>query len=91
MKNTLSVFDLKQQKSIQNQTKKINQNKIPNQNFKFDFQIHSKLYLGTFRLRTLPRRESAIYMGTFVLRTLPCPRTFVRFAHERSFLSRTKV
>ena len=71
MKNTLSVFDLKQQKNIQIEIKKINQKQIQNQNFKFDFQIHSKLYLGIFRLRALPRRESAIHVGTFRLRTLP--------------------
>ena len=81
MKNEKHAFCFRFEttKEHSNQNKKNQLKQIQNQNFRFDFEIHSKLYLELFDFALYPRRESAIYMGTFRLRTLPCSRTLVRF------------
>lgn len=85
MKQHAFCFRFETTKNIQNQNKK--SIKIQNQNFKFDFQIHSKLYLGTFRLRALPSpRERHIY-GDFCIAhfTLPTNTCSFLLTNVRSF------
>ena len=92
MKNTLSVFDLKPQKNIQIKIKKSIKIKFQNQNFKFNFEIQSKLYLELFDFALYPTRKNLLYIwGLLDCALYPARKHLFDFAHEHSFLSRSKV
>ena len=89
MKNTLSVFNLKQQKNIQIKIK--NQSKFKIKISNLIFQIHSKLYLGFLDYALYPAARAPYIWGLLYCALYPAHERLFVFARERSFLSRTKV
>lgn len=95
MKNTLSVFDLKQQKNVQIKIK--NQSKTNSKSkFQIWFSNSFKIISGTFWFRALPRREKRHIYGDFciahfTLLTNTCSflPTNVRFFHALKFRTLT--
>ena len=90
MKNTLSVFNLKQQKNIQIKIKKNQFKQIQNQNFKFDFQIHSKLYLELFDFALYPTQKLLYIWGLLYCALYRTHERLFVFVHEHSFFHALK-
>lgn len=64
---------------------------IQNQNFKFDFEIHSKLYLELFDFALYLDARAPYIWGLLYCALYPAHERLFVFALERSFLSRSKV
>ena len=91
MKQHAFCFRFEITKEHSNQNKKNQLKQIQNQNFKFDFEIHSKLYLELFDFALYPRRKISYIWGLLDCALYPAHERLFVFAKERSFLSRTKV
>ena len=82
MKQHAFCFRFETTKEHSNQNKKNQFKQIQNQNFKFGFQIHSKLYLELFDFALYPRRKISYICGDF------CIAHFTLLTNACSFLQK---